>query len=363
MEVLDSRKEKILKAIVQEYILTAEPIGSRTLARRYNLGVSPATIRNEMADLEEMGLLKQPHTSAGRVPTDQGYRVYVDSLMERVSLSDREIDEIKRRYSLSKKNEIQELIEETSDLLSAQTRHTSLVMGPNLQESTFQHIQMVPISSRRVMILLVTDTGLVQNRMVHLPGELSRRDLGEISSFLNERLQGLSLDDINEEMIHSLERELINRFSLLDQTLDLINTIIDITLSQGEGKIYLGGTTNILEQPEFHDLEKVKMVLRILEHEDLLYRALSGIEQGRMNIVIGEENEFEEIHDCSLVTATYFIRGRRVGKIGVLGPKRMEYPRIISVVDYMANILSQMLSGGEQIDKNYKRQEKARGGD
>lgn len=343
MEGIDERKRVILKAIVQEYILTAEPIGSRTLARRFDLGVSPATIRNEMADLEEMGLLIQPHTSAGRIPTDRGYRFYVDSLMDVSPLEKKEAESIRNNYRFMRQTEIEELIEETTKLLSLLTRHTSLVLSPRFKESFIRHVQIIPITTKMVLLLIVTDTGIIKNRMVYLPGNLSREELDEISSFLSHRLQGVAIEKIDETFIKRLERDLLSRFSLLDLVMDLMRTISSSKI-HGDSKLYLGGTTNILEQPEFHDLEKVKMVLNILEHDDLLCQVLSKREKERLNIFIGKENELKEIHDCTLITATYIVKGEAIGRIGILGPKRMEYPRVISIVDFVARMLSDLLS-------------------
>lgn len=349
MEGIDNRKKVILKAIVQEYILTAEPIGSRTLARRFDLGVSPATIRNEMSDLEEMGLLIQPHTSAGRIPTDKGYRYYVDSLMEISPLGEIEAQSIRDSYLLMRQTEIEELIEETTKLLSLLTRHTSLMISPKYRESVIRHVQVIPITTQMVLLLVVTDSGVIQNRMVYLSGQLSRRDLEEISAFLSERLQGVAIQKIDDDFIQHLERDLLNRFSLLDLAIDLIKTIIGPKKAHRDTKLYLGGTTNILEQPEFHDLEKVKMVLNILEHDHLLCQVLSRKGKKGLNIFIGKENELKEIQDCTLITATYMVRGRPVGRIGILGPKRMEYPRVISIVDFVARLLSDLLSNGKRI--------------
>lgn len=360
MGSMDDRKKIILKAIVQEYILTAEPIGSRTLARRFDLGVSPATIRNEMADLEDLGLLVQPHTSAGRIPTDKGYRFYVDSLMDVSPLGRGEEESIRNNYLLMHQSEIVDLIEETTKLLSLLTRHTSLVLSPKFKENVIRHVQIIPITTQMVLLLLVTEAGVIQNKMVHLPGNLSREELENISSFLSDRLQGLSVSKIDEDFLNHLEKDLRSRFSILDIAMDLIQSIVGSTKAYEDSKLYLGGTTNILEQPEFHDLEKVKMVLSILEHEDLLCQILSRLGHQRLKILIGKENELKEIHDCTLITATYMVKGKAIGRIGILGPKRMEYPRVISIVDFVARMLSDLLSS--EI-RNEKEGTKKRSGD
>lgn len=341
---MTERKKEILKAIVNEYIMTAEPVGSRTLARRYDFGVSPATIRNEMADLEEANYLEQPHRSAGRIPTDKGYRFYVDDLMELKKVSKKIVGSIKQDI-ISKQVGIQDLIQQTSQMLSDLTNYTALVLSPQLEESIFQHLQLVSIAERKVLMVLVTDTGLIKNKIVDIPESISTHDLEMISRFLNERLSGLALNKIDKEVLEMINRELVNRISVPLSNLYFINEEISSYNIPENGKIYLGGTAHILEQPEFNDINKIKSVLKLLEQKQLLYDIMGDFNnKAGVEIMIGSENSFKEIRDCSFVVATYNLGGRPVGKIGVIGPTRMEYSNVIGTVKFMADTLSEFLA-------------------
>ncbi|MCK8825146.1 heat-inducible transcriptional repressor HrcA [Fuchsiella alkaliacetigena] len=342
---MTERKKKILKAIINEYVMTAEPVGSRTLARRYDFGVSSATIRNETADLEAMGYLKKPHKSAGRIPSDKGYRFYVDTLMELKEISKQKQQAIEENYRARAK-EIQEIIDQTSDMLSELTKYTSLVLSPKTQNSYFHKLKLFALEECQVLLVLITDLGLIQNKVITLPQRLSSSELQEIARHLNEKLHGLTLSEIDEELLSSLENELINRLNFLEGKLDLLKPNYFVT-SYGTDKIYLGGTTNILDQPEFNnDIHKVKTVLNILEEEEFLRNILDTIpyEHTGIKITIGEENDFEEIKDCSIVTATYQLNGRPIGKIGVLGPTRMNYPNVVSIVELVTKVLNDLLA-------------------
>jgi len=341
---MTERKKKVLKAIINEYVMTADPIGSRTLARRYEFGVGSATIRNEMADLEEMGYLEKPHKSAGRIPSDKGYRFYVDILMELQKLSKQEQKAIKENYE-SKAPEVHEIIEQTSDMLSELTQYTSLILSPHLKDSVFRSLKLVPIDTKHVLLIIITDIG-VQDRVVSMPEGLNHSELQQITRYLNERLQGLTLSQINEELLNELESTLVNRLDGLEnRQLDVLyQGLINPGISKA--KVYLGGTTNILEQPEFNDIHKVKTVLQVLEREELLYNILGNISDDTSNVkvTIGQENDFDEIKNCSMVTATYQLNNRSIGKIGILGPTRMDYSNVVSVVQLVAQVLSNMLT-------------------
>lgn len=339
---MTERKKDVLKAIINEYVMTAEPVGSRTLARRYDFGVSSATIRNEMADLEEMNYLEKPHKSAGRIPSDKGYRFYVDTLMELRDVSEQQREKIKDNYE-SKAKEIHDIINQTSNMLSELTHYTSLVLTPQVHDSEFRKLKLIPLDSKHMLLVLMTDIGVVQNKVIIMPEELSRSELQKISRFLNEQLQGLSLSEIDENLLNKLEKKLINKVDILMSDLNFLAG--DLFRVSVDEKVYLGGTTNILEQPEFNDIHKVKAVLRVLEEEELLYNILGTIYNSpEVEVIIGQENEFDEIKDCSMVTATYQLGDRAIGKIGVLGPTRMEYSNVVSKVKIVAQILSNMLN-------------------
>ena len=343
---MTERKKEILKTIINEYIMTAKPVGSRTLARKYDFGVSSATIRNEMADLEMEGYLEQPHKSAGRVPSDRGYRFYVDYLMELRDLSPEEAKTIKNNYS-NKETEIQEIMDHTSNLLSDLTNYTSLALSPELKESIFRNLKLVPITQKKILIVLVTDTGVVKDKIIELPETLSEDELNEVERVLNDRLSGLSLYEINGKLLSNIASQLAARISIAQKNIDLLKEELSTNKLSPFGQVYLGGTTYILDQPEFSDLNKVKNMLSMLEHKQVVRDILDEEDKSELEIIIGKENEYEKIKDCSIVVATYKLNGRPVGKLGVLGPTRMQYPKVAGRVKYIADLLSEILTKEE----------------
>ncbi len=337
---LSSRKKDILQAVVTDYIKMAQPVGSRTISRRYQVGLSPATIRNDMADLEEMGYLLQPHTSAGRIPTQKGYRYYVDELMETADLEESEKDKIKQVYEFEKIREIEEIIKYTTNLLSSLTNYTSLVIGPQLKKSAFKKLQIMPFDNQRALLLLVADTGFVKNKVIHYPQTLSSGELNRIVSYLNRRLEGLTIDKLTSRLISELRRDLYHHIKFLEETF----TLLEESLAEDERRVFLVGTTNILSQPEFGDLEKVRALLSLFEQNALLANLLARPVAGIDGIIvrIGRENMLEEVQECSLVIATYCLGKEVVGTIGVLGPTRMEYSRTIAILEQIVNQLQKI---------------------
>ncbi len=342
---MDDRKWMILEAIVREYILTAEPVGSRTLSRRYDFGVSAATIRNEMSDLEDLGFLEQPHTSAGRIPSDKGYRTFVNSLLE----SGRKLNdfttitqEVTSIYT-SKTNQIHGLLEETTKMLSKYSHYTSISMSPDIQQTIFQHLQLIPLSSKQVVAILVTDSGIVHNQILTTPVTMDRKELGQISEFLNEKLQGKTMQEIDSNLMRELEADLISRYNTLSDIFRMLYTDLLGDVSRKLQQVFLDGTSYMMDQPEFADINKLKTVMSALEQRELLYNILNQNDQD-MQITIGQENSQKEMQNCSIVSATYSVKGRPMGRIGILGPTRMEYGKVISLVQFVANILSKILS-------------------
>lgn len=344
--MMDERKWQILEAIIREYILTAEPVGSRTLTRRYDLGISAATIRNEMADLEDLGFLEQPHTSSGRIPSDRGYRTFVDSILQAKDLPTVS-DEVQQLFVI-KKRQIQDLIQETTRLLSDTTHYISVGVAPDVQDTVFQHIQLIPVSDRKVVAVLVTDTGMVQNQIFNMPINMDRRELGQISEFLNDHLQGITLQKISLEMMKHLESELVNRYDVMS---DVIKTLYVELLGETNRKlqqIFLDGATYMMDQPEFADINKLKTVMNLIEQRELLSHVLKqpGSED-LIHVSIGQENPVKEMQNCSIVSATYSVNGKPLGRIGVLGPTRMEYGKVISLLQFVTGVLSRTLSDEE----------------
>lgn len=337
--MLDERKRRILQAIVEDYILTAEPVGSRTIARKHDLKISPATVRNEMADLELLGYLEQPHTSAGRIPSAQGYRFYVDCLLSPHKISDNDIAMINHWYEV-KARRIEEVFQETAKILSRMTRNISLVSAPQTAKCAFKYLQFLPFDDNRVIVLVVTDTGLVENKLLEIPEGTSLEDLQQIASVLNNSLAGLSFDQIQHSLLKEIKRHVVPDPLLVENAIEIIRQVI---YGDKNRKVYLGGTTQLLDQPEFRDVEKVKGLLHVLEEEKILFDILGVNDNDGVIVTIGGENKYSGIKDCSMVQATYRVDGQVIGAIAILGPTRMEYARIMSVLEFMHSHLGEIL--------------------
>ncbi|SMB90866.1 heat-inducible transcription repressor HrcA [Desulfonispora thiosulfatigenes DSM 11270] len=336
---LDARKRKILEAVIVDYISTAEPVGSRTISKKYELGVSPATVRNEMADLEELGLLEQPHTSAGRIPSDLGYRYYVDCLMRKVAIEDKLKDTIRESFGVKAK-QIEDIIKHTSKTLSTMTNYTSLVIAPKAGSNSLQMIQLIFIEPGKALIVIITDGGRVENKFIEIPQSVTKEDLDIVSMCLNQKLKGLTLEDWDKNILKELQLNLIKQQKVYTKAIDLLDSILN---THTENKIYLGGALNILNQPEFMDVDKARSLLTLLEQEEELNKVMkNNLEEG-VAVKIGTENDCEGIKDCSLITATYKLNGNVMGTIGVLGPTRMQYSHVVSIVDYLTQVLSRLI--------------------
>lgn len=341
----NERRKKILEAIIQEYILTAEPVGSRTLSKKYQFGVSSATIRNEMADLEDMGFLKQPHTSAGRIPSDKGYRFYVDYLINIQEVPKSLEDFIHKKY-LDKQNEIKEIIQMTSQVLSNFTKYTAMVTSPQTSKLQFKRLQLIPLAEKRVLLIVVIGDGIVCQRTLNLTNVPKQDDLENISRYLNARLENLPLANITSDLLGLLEKDLYDNVDFYRQLHDMISSVILESIQQESDKVYLDGIINILDQPEFADVEKVKIVFRLLEKEDNLRSLMEATPNSGLKVVIGQENPIDEMQDCSLVVANYLYKEQSFGKIAILGPTRMEYSKVISMVNFMSRVLTKVLYEG-----------------
>jgi len=338
---LDERKQKVLRAIINDYISTAEPVGSRTISKKYELGVSPATIRNEMADLEELGYIEQPHTSAGRVPSVRGYRYYVDCLMKKKKLTKEEEKNILSGYK-SKVRDISTVLHNTNIILSHITNYASMVMGPQFKKSNLRHVQLVPLDNNKALVVVVTGNGMVQNKIIDLPQTINDTDLMKISQVMNAKLQGLSLEDIKLTLIKEIYFELSKHKHIFNAAMDLIQETLDLN---NDEKVYLSGTLNMLNQPEFRDISKVKTLLSLLEQDQVLKELLTeGVgSEDSVAVKIGAEHKVEGLESCSTITATYQVDGKVIGSVGIIGPTRMDYENAVSIVEFMTQHLSQMM--------------------
>lgn len=341
--MLDDRKLKILQAIIQDYISTAEPIGSRTIARKYDLGVSPATIRNEMADLEVLGYIEQLHTSSGRIPSAKGYRLYVDDLLKPRDLTDKEKALIQNWYAVKAKR-IEEVFQETAKIISRMTKNVSLVLAPQLSQATFRYMQFVPLDEQRLIVVVMTDAGFAENRVIDKPEGTSIEELQKIAAVVNKHLSGKSLDLLNKEMMSRMRDEVMAEPEVFETA---IQSIAQVLSADKKERIYLGGTTQLLMQPEFRDVERVKNILLVLEEDKVLYDLLHAEPGQNVVVKIGSENKFSGIQDCSMISATYKLNGQVIGTLAVLGPTRMEYGRIMTLLDFMNKNLGKIL-------ENYK---------
>lgn len=338
---MDERKKKILQAIIDDYIDTAEPIGSRTIARKHELGLSSATIRNEMADLEEMGYLAQPHTSAGRVPSDKGYRLYVDHLMQVHELQTDEIEKIKQTMEM-KINELSQLIRQASAALSRFTRYTSMAVSPQMKTSTIKAIQVVPIETGKAMLIVVTNAGIVRNNLVKISESLQPDILIMISNALHNKLAGLTIEQVNLRIIKELEKEIGMSADIL---LPILNGAAECINQIDHPEVYVEGTTNIFNHPEFRDMVKAREFMNMLDEKTGICKALfDSIDSGGVLVKIGTENDLMGIRECSLITANYNIADTFVGTIAIIGPTRMEYPRVISSMKYIKKFMSEEIS-------------------
>lgn len=340
--MLTERKKQVLAAIVQDYIASAEPVGSRTIARKYRLGVSPATIRNEMADLEEMGYIEQPHTSAGRIPSQKGYRYYVDYLMHRHRLTPAE-----RRYILegyeNKCKQIGEIIQETGRLLAEMIPYAAVVTGPAEVSSVFKQVQLVPLEGGKALLVVVTSTGTVHHKLIEVPDRLTDEDLAVISRVLTAKLRGVPVEKIRLTLVKEIYHELAGHHHIFDTAVEMLQEALTL---EHEEKVYLRGTLNILNQPEFRDISKVKTLLGLLEQEDVLRNLLQVRTDNphEVTVRIGRENNMPEFEDCSVVTAVYSVDNQIMGSVGVIGPTRMEYDKVVSILEFVAHSLSKVLS-------------------
>lgn len=335
---LQERKLKILHAIVQDYITNAEPVGSRTIAKNYNLGISPATIRNEMADLEEMGFLEQPHTSSGRVPSDKAYRLYVDQLM-RVGRLNKVIEETISREYKEYAGEVEKLISRTSKILSHFTNYTSLALTPQLYESSIKHIQMMPLQEDKILIVIITREGVVKNIAIKMECYIKDTTLNKFSNILNQCLKGSNISQVEEEVLEKLT-ELDKKESMLLQ--QLMPILRETLFSHENIKIYSDGITNIFNFPEFRDIQRAKDFIDLWEKKKILTQLLSTNKGKGIRITIGEENSVSEMKDYSLITATYQLNDKVLGSLGVIGPTRMHYSKVVALLNYLTKELNDL---------------------
>ncbi|MEE0943918.1 MAG: heat-inducible transcriptional repressor HrcA [Clostridia bacterium] len=338
---LSERKQKILQVIIDEYIGTAEPVGSRAISKRDELGLSSATIRNEMADLEDMGYLVKPHTSAGRVPSDIGYRFYVNSLMQKYQLG-MEAIEVLRSGLAERVNQLDTLIKKASMITSALTEYTTVVTAPMLSRSVIRKIDVIAMSSGTAMLIVVTKSGLVRNRMIAV--DIYEKDATKISELLNRFFVGVITDCITEAEISELAIAATQAGLPTAAIKVVLSSVYEFITNIDEYDVYVNNARSILQYPEFADVDKAREMLDFLENRDNLIKIIdSGHNIDGVGIKIGTENNAKELENSSLVTVDYRLGSRTLGKIGVIGPKRMNYAKVIASLDLISDHIDKIL--------------------
>lgn len=338
---LNARERGILRHVVYNYIQTATPVGSRYISKHFESHLSPATIRNVMADLEERGFLSHPHTSAGRVPTDLGYRYYVDYLMEIENLTEPEKQAI--HHQLENTPDANDLLRETSRLLSKISRQLSVVSSPHLSSGVFEKLELVPISSSRLLVILSIRSGLVRTIMLEVGFEVRRDVLDRVATLLNERISGLTLMQIRDtfaERVRDVQEE--DKTGLVRLFIESMDQLFS---DDRDDRLHISGTNALIEQPEFVDPAHFRSVIELIENEDFIVHLLERHDDKDRNyyITIGSENKDPNAQDYSIVTANYSMNGVS-GKVGIIGPKRMQYSKVIPLVDHVAKAIARLLN-------------------
>lgn len=336
---LNDRKIQILQAIINDYVETAEPVGSRTIAKKYNLGISSATIRNEMSDLEEMGFIMQPHASSGRIPSDLGYRLYVDHLMKKKEVT---VEEVGYLQSVIARdiNQIDYLMEETAKILSTLTNYTSIISEPTGQGAKIKQIRLLPLDLTGVILIIATEDNFIKNHVIKMMNVPMEPEIFEIGMNLNAIFQGCGLIDIDGGIIEKLQLGLGQYQELLQPIL----LAVEHTMRAAEKvQVHTSGTKNILTFPEFSDITKAKSLFQTLEEKDILVTLLEENKSNDLQILIGSENTVQGMKDCSVITATYKLSDDTRGTIGIVGPTRMDYSQVISVLNGMVQNIEKVL--------------------
>ncbi|MBA7510163.1 Heat-inducible transcription repressor HrcA [subsurface metagenome] len=342
MNDFKERKKKILQVVIRHYVRTARPAASGMIVRDYDFPFSSATVRNVLAELEEEGYLTHPYTSAGRIPTDKGYRFYVDRLMEAQKLTQEEERHIAREYR-AKRRGLEEVMRQTSKMLSLISHQAGFILTPTLDRNFLKHIELVALGGKRILAVLVIQAGLIRHKTIQLNYDLKRSQLYRISKILNEKLSGLPLSQMREEMNRIIEQESNKYLGLLQTAKGLIGQ----AFTSEESEIYLEGSANILAsvKEDLYDYAGVGSVFRAIEEKRIILDIVRRLVQSEgVKVLIGKENLYPELKDFSVVSSTYKSGNRVVGALGIIGPKRMEYPKMVALVDFVAKVVNNILN-------------------
>lgn len=340
---LNDREKSILRSIVHQFILTAAPVGSRNIVKKFDLGFSPATVRNVMSDLEESGFINHPHTSAGRIPTDKGYRFYVDSLMDIRKPDHSDLELINRSLEINN-NETEEILNLTSNLLSRITKQIACVTYPRLDSGILEKLQLVSLSSTRILVVISIRSGLVKTITLELSSEIRTSQIEDVQLLLNERLTGLTFSEIRASFNERFKDVMDDHKSIIRLFVDSVDKIFKD--SKQNDRVVITGAKNVIKQPEFEDPERFQSIIELIEDKDIIIHILekSGeMISDQVFISIGSENEDQKLNDYSFISKEYTVGGTS-GTLGIVGPKRMEYSRVVAIVDYVAKMLSEILT-------------------
>ena len=345
-ETISERSRDVLRELIREHIKTGEPVGSRKLAKLTRETLSPATIRNVVSDLEELGLVTQPHTSAGRIPTEKGYRFYVESLLENRVLPVKELERI--RQSLEQETDPGELMAKTSQILSAVSDNVGFVLAPPMNLAVMRHIEFVEISDHRILVILVTRGGLVQHKLIQTGEKFSQQDLHEAARYLVENFEGRTLHEIREDLIRLMTEEK----ALYDRLLRNVVVLGSASLAESgqtssSSEVYLGGAARLIHKPELADVNQMITLFETFEQKSRLVKILSEclkVDCERPTVTIGLEKHLPGMQDWALISSPYSYDDHIAGSLGILGPSRMEYEKAISLVDYVAKLFGKILS-------------------
>jgi len=339
---LNERSQNILEAIVLEYIRSAFPVGSQTLTKNLDFKLSPATIRNIMADLEDTGYLLQPHTSAGRVPTEKGFRFYVDRLMEDVLSQEEESGS--NRYQGSwpgKWEDSKGLFEETSRMLSTESHYAGMVLAPRFSQTIFKQVEFILLRKNHLLAIFVSQDGFLHERFLVVDEDYTQKELNRIASYLNNEFRGTTLSQVKKRILALMKAEEDMYDQLMQKALELARKAMSIAQ---DGELYLGGTANIFDLPEFSDVDKMKALFKAFEEKAMIVQLLDEcLSTGGVQVLIGSENAFLGVPECSLVIASYKRRDQTLGSLGVIGPIRMDYSKVIPLVSHTAKLISHAL--------------------
>ena len=337
---MDERKLRILQAIIDDYILTGIPVGSRTISKKYDMGLSSATIRNEMSDLEELGFLDQPHVSAGRIPSAKAYRLYVDTLLKTGRISD-DSEASMRTLFTGRAHQMEDVIDHAAQVISSLTHYTAVVLSPKGVQPRIQTVQLVQVTADTALVVIVTDQGIVRDSVIRIGGQMDSDTLYAISRTLTTELRGATLQEACERMPAISER--IHGNDLVLQ--ELYGFLNEGQRSPRRAHMAVGGTSNMLAYPEYSDVDKARNFLSLMETRDKLADIIRGNGEMSFTVRIGPETGVPEMTDCSIVTASYSTRGGQQGTIGVIGPTRMQYSRVLSILNIIGHQLTDMFSG------------------